>query len=229
MNRSLSYFGLLGYDSMYCGRWVPSFRTNTLPAFSTHCPSCPEGDMAGVRSQASTAVYLHSSVFWIAGCGRCGKEKNLFPLPGFFLYSLVHWLYFIRTCVFVFIALHVAFKPLPTARNTNINAPGGIRTRNFSKRSAEDPRLRPHFFLYFIVLCSYFIRLDCPAFCLFIFTYNTNTHASRRIRTRNPSKRAAADPRLLPLGHWVRPAIRTPDRPADSLVAIPATLLWLKL
>jgi hypothetical protein len=28
--------------------------------------------------------------------------------------------------------------------NTNIHAPGGIRTHDPSKRAAEDPRLRPH-------------------------------------------------------------------------------------
>jgi hypothetical protein len=33
-------------------------------------------------------------------------------------------------------------------------------------------------------------------------TIRTDTHALGGIRTRNPSKRAAADPRLSPLGHW---------------------------
>ena len=32
----------------------------------------------------------------------------------------------------------------------------------------------------------------------------TDIHASSAIRTRNPRKRAAADPRLRPRGHWVR-------------------------
>jgi hypothetical protein len=32
----------------------------------------------------------------------------------------------------------------------------------------------------------------------------TNIHVPGGIRTRNPSKRAAADPRLRPLGHWDR-------------------------
>jgi hypothetical protein len=32
----------------------------------------------------------------------------------------------------------------------------------------------------------------------------TNIHAPGRIRTRNPSRRAAADPRFRPLGHWDR-------------------------
>jgi hypothetical protein len=34
--------------------------------------------------------------------------------------------------------------------------------------------------------------------------HNTNIHASGGIRTRNPSKRAAVDPRLRPRGHWDR-------------------------
>ena len=32
----------------------------------------------------------------------------------------------------------------------------------------------------------------------------TDVHASGRIRNRNPSKQAAADPRLRPCGHWDR-------------------------
>ena len=32
----------------------------------------------------------------------------------------------------------------------------------------------------------------------------TNIHAPRGIRTRNPSKRSAVNPRLRPLGHWDR-------------------------
>ena len=39
--------------------------------------------------------------------------------------------------------------------------------------------------------------------CFFFFTvqHNTNIHAAGGIGTRNPSKQAAADPRLRPLGH----------------------------
>ena len=33
----------------------------------------------------------------------------------------------------------------------------------------------------------------------------TGIHDPGRIRTRNPSKKAAADPRLRPRGHWDRP------------------------
>ena len=60
-------------------------------------------------------------------------------------------------------------------------------------------------FILLLCLCSYsylFLRLDCPAFCLFVFTYNTNIRAPGGIRTRNSSKRSAADPRVRPLGYW---------------------------
>ena len=38
-------------------------------------------------------------------------------------------------------------------------------------------------------------------------TITTDIHASSRIRTSNPSKRAAVDPRLRPRGHWDRQSI----------------------
>jgi hypothetical protein len=37
--------------------------------------------------------------------------------------------------------------------------------------------------------------------------HNTNIHAPGKIRTHNPSKRAAEDPRLRPHGHWDRPIL----------------------
>ena len=64
------------------------------------------------------------------------------PLAGFFLYSLVLSLYFIRTCFLDLILLHFAFCLYLTTHNTNIQTPGGIRTRNPSKRLVADPRLR---------------------------------------------------------------------------------------
>jgi hypothetical protein len=39
--------------------------------------------------------------------------------------------------------------------------------------------------------------------------HNTNIHALGGIRTHNPSKRAAEDPRLRPHGHWDRLDPRT--------------------
>ena len=40
--------------------------------------------------------------------------------------------------------------------------------------------------------------------CTWHHSQETNIHIPGRIRTRNPSKRSAADPRLSPLGHWNR-------------------------
>jgi len=41
---------------------------------------------------------------------------------------------------------------------------------------------------------------------LYLTTHNTQTgiHAPGRIRTHNPNRRAAADPHLIPRGHWVQ-------------------------
>jgi hypothetical protein len=56
--------------------------------------------------------------------------------------------------------------------------------------------------LYFICTTS----LSCLSWlCLLSLlynTHNTNIQAPSGIRTRNPSKRSAADPLLRPLGHW---------------------------
>ena len=56
--------------------------------------------------------------------------------------------------------------------------------------------------------------------------HNTNIHASGGIRTHNPSKRAAADPRLRQRGHWYRLGFdpRTVERVASRYTdyAIPA-------
>ena len=56
------------------------------------------------------------------------------------------------------------------------------------------------FHLYYYV---FLIVLAVP-FHPYCATHNTNIHAPGGIRTRNPSRRAAADPRLRPLGHWDR-------------------------
>ena len=43
---------------------------------------------------------------------------------------------------------------------------------------------------------------DCPGLAFSPLLYNTNIPGPGGIRTRDPSKRSAADPRLRPLGHW---------------------------
>jgi hypothetical protein len=40
--------------------------------------------------------------------------------------------------------------------------------------------------------------------------HNTNIHGPGGIRTHDPSKRAAEDPRLRPHGHWDRPSTTLP-------------------
>jgi hypothetical protein len=66
---------------------------------------------------------------------------------------------------------------------------------------------RPHRNFFFVFPCTlYFIRA-----CFFVW-----------IRTRNPSKRSAADPRLRPLGHWDRHSI--PGQSSPQRVAIPTEL-----
>jgi hypothetical protein len=62
--------------------------------------------------------------------------------------------------------------------------------------------------------------LDRPACCLLsvLTTHNTNINALGWTRTRNPSKRLAAGPRLKPLGHWDRrDSIPGPPIPSESL------------
>jgi hypothetical protein len=79
-------------------------------------------------------------------------------------------------CISPFSSFHVTYGLWPSflQHNTNIQAPGGIRTHNPSKRAAADPRLRPR------------------------------SHWDRQIRTHDPSKRSAADSHLIPHGQWDR-------------------------
>ena len=57
------------------------------------------------------------------------------------------------------------------------------------------------------VLDPYLFLCPDSAIFPFVFTYNTNIQAPGGIRTRNPSKRSTADPRL---------GFDPPDRPACS-------------
>ena len=56
------------------------------------------------------------------------------------------------------------------------------------------------FSLSLLYLCCFFLIVLALPFVL-CNAHDTNIHAPDGIRTRNPSKRAAADPRLRPLGH----------------------------
>ena len=86
------------------------------------------------------------------------------------------------------------------------------------------------FLLLEFLLLSLFSVL--VALYLLYHAQHTNIHAPGGIRTRNPSKRAAADPRLRPLGHWDRHRTRASPvrgwklsawviaRPGDSFVCV---------
>jgi hypothetical protein len=60
--------------------------------------------------------------------------------------------------------------------------------------------------LFLISVCTLPVRLvlTALAFTFLSLLCNTHIHTPGKIRTRNPSKRSAADPRLRPLGHWDR-------------------------
>ena len=57
-------------------------------------------------------------------------------------------------------------------------------------------------------------------------TFNTDIHAPGGIRTHNPSKRAAVDPRLRPRGHWDRHTISVTDRKNLTVQFPTAKPLW---
>ena len=85
---------------------------------------------------------------------------------------------------------------LYNTHNTNINALGGIRTRNPSRQASADPHLRPpgHW--------------DRPEFCLLFLltTHKTNILHPDKIRIRYPSKQLATG--IV--------EIRSPDFPARN-------------
>ena len=91
----------------------------------------------------------------------------------------------------------VTLLPYPLYRRL-----GGHQGRSGRVQKISPP---PGFCLFslrtlFTILCP-----DCPDFCLLSLLCNkhiTNFPALGGIRTRNPSKRSATDPRLRPLGDW---------------------------
>jgi hypothetical protein len=75
------------------------------------------------------------------------------------------------------------------------------------KKEISSPYLVFFFFkfsctLYFIRTCFFLLIVLHSAFCLLLTTHNI--HAAGGFRTRNISKRSAADPRFRPLSHWDR-------------------------
>jgi hypothetical protein len=58
------------------------------------------------------------------------------------------------------------------------------------------------FFFVLAFLSILYLYILCPLVTYCSTTHNTNIRVSGGIRTPNPSKRAAADPRLKPFGLW---------------------------
>jgi hypothetical protein len=101
--------------------------------------------------------------------------------------------------------------PVPIVQESGWAPDWSEPARKISPEPRFDPRTVPpvasryaDFFSSLFVLYPYFcvlIVLDVCLLSLLYNTHNTNIHAPGGIRTRNPSKRSPADPRLRPLGH----------------------------
>jgi hypothetical protein len=88
-------------------------------------------------------------------------------------------------------------------------------TQGQSARIRKNSLRRNFFFfalpctLYFIRTCYFVVIVLHFALLSVLTTHNTYIHNPGGIRTRNPSERSAAYPRLKPLGHWNRVDPRT--------------------
>ena len=115
--------------------------------------------------------------------------------------------------------------PPPTGRFTTgreTRYPFYMRLSGPQDRSERVRKISPppplNFVFYSLVLCTsayLVVLLSCIFLCAFT-THNTNIHAPIGIKTRNPSRRSAADPHLRPLGHTGSAGIRSQNRPAHS-------------
>jgi hypothetical protein len=82
-----------------------------------------------------------------------------------------------------------------------------LKTHNIHKKQTSRTSAGFFFVFLFLSFCPFDRLSTFMSFVLvshFSATHNTNIHASGGIRTRNPSKRSAADPHLRPLGNWNR-------------------------
>ena len=83
----------------------------------------------------------------------------------------------------------------------------GLRTEgSHHLKISRDPNLNVFvcalfYFIYRSVLFIHCVLLCPPSSCHF-FLHNISIHAPGGFRTRSPSKRSTADPRLRPLDHW---------------------------
>jgi hypothetical protein len=62
---------------------------------------------------------------------------------------------------------------------------------------------------------------------LYLTTHNTHIHDLSRIRTHNPSKQTAADPRLRPRGHWDRPGLGLDHKKHKNLQSISSKMPFI--
>jgi hypothetical protein len=100
--------------------------------------------LGGLGCQRHAPALLPPGMTWYPFCrrlcgldGRSGWARKI--SPPFFCSLFLLYLYF-----FVVIVLALAFCPYCTTYTTQHPCPGGIRTRNPSKRSAADSRPKPH-------------------------------------------------------------------------------------
>jgi hypothetical protein len=133
-------------------QWEPSFSVRTdgrtdmtklIVAFSNFAKT-PKNiyvfthQIRGWNASSRSKIYkgnVKRESVWTPGSVWTGAE-NLAPTGFFFVFPCT--LYFIPACC-VLTVVHFAFLSLLPTHNTNIHVPGGIRTRNPSKRSVTDP------------------------------------------------------------------------------------------
>jgi hypothetical protein len=164
----------------------------------------------------------HSAVGRIKSIKNMEDPAGNLPPPPPPISFLVHSLYTFRTSFIVVIVLACVFCRCFTTHKANIRTPTGflfvtslwfcplypLCTFTFSVLFIHCAPLHP-----LSSLSTVHLYILCPLYPLCTFTssafmsliplqHNTNIYASSGIQTRNPSKRAAAEPRLRPLGHW---------------------------
>jgi hypothetical protein len=129
-----------------------------------------------------------------------------FACPGFFLFD--PFLYCLNAFVLHFNLRYI----LPSLRQTQHKHPCPrwdfffLPVRGFSPLIHSCTVLNP-----FVLHVTFYVPCYRP-----FNKHNTNIHAPGGIRTHNPSKRAAVDPRFIPRGHCDRqfePTIPVSERP----------------
>jgi hypothetical protein len=151
-------------------------------------------------------------------------ERKMITLVRLFIPSLRLSLYIFRACFFVLAVLASHFCVYCTTHNTFM-PPAGFEP-TIPDRAATG--IGNFFFYSLYSICT---SSSLSSLCLLPLlhnTHNTNIHVPSWIRTRDPSKRSAADPRLRPHGHWDRQT-QTPQQPPLNLVAVQPALSQLSI